>query len=112
MKIAKEQLEQLKQAHGSIYEGVISYTDEDNSLHELEFLYRKPTVADVEAHAKVSQKSPLVANLNLLQSLIVYPEPGPIIERVRDYPAAYGRFVDEAITPFFGGSVTVRSRKL
>lgn len=113
MKIEKEQLEQLKKDHpAGIYEGAIAFNDEGDKLHEVEFLYRKPTTADIEAHSKSSMRNPLVANLNILQSLIVYPEAAPIIDKVRDYPAAYGRFVDEAISPFFGANVTVRSRKL
>jgi hypothetical protein len=113
MKIEKEQLEQLKKDHpAGIYEGSVSFNDEADTLHEVAFLYRKPTTADIEAHSKAAQRNPLVANLNILQSLIVFPESGPIIDKVRDYPAAYGRFVDEAISPFFGANVTVKSRKL
>jgi hypothetical protein len=53
-----------------------------------------------------------VANLNLIQSLILHPEPGPVIEEIKEYPAAYGRFVDEAVSPFFGANVTIKSKKL
>jgi hypothetical protein len=112
-KIEKEQLEQLKARYsGGIYEGAISFTDEEDEPHEVTFIYRKPVTADIEAHAKTVQRNPIVANLNLLQSLIVHPEPLPVIQEIREYPAAYGRFVDEVVSPFFGGSVSVRSRKL
>jgi hypothetical protein len=109
----KEKIEELKKAHpDGIYEGSISFNDAEDKLHAVEFIYRKPITADIEAHAKVAQRNPIVANLNLIQSLIVHPEPGPIIEQIREYPAAYGRFVDEAISPFFGANVSVKSRKL
>jgi hypothetical protein len=112
-KVEKEQLDQLKQQHPSgIYEGTISFNDDKDKLHTVEFIYRKPVTADIEAHAKTGQRNPIIANLNLVQSLIVYPEPGSVIEEIREYPAAYGRFVDEAVSPFFGANVSVRSRKL
>jgi hypothetical protein len=112
MKIDKERLEQLKQQHpGGVFEGSISFSD-DGVFHEVEFLYRKPTIADVEAYSKAAQRNPVIANLNLLQSLIIHPEPGPVIAQIREYPSAYGRFVDEAVMPFFGDNVAVRRRKL
>jgi predicted glycoside hydrolase/deacetylase ChbG (UPF0249 family) len=111
--IEKEKLEQLKKAHpGGLLEGTVNFTDEDDIPHEVAFIYRRPTTADIEAHAKTSQKNPIVANLNLISSLIVYPEPGPVCEAMREFPAAYGRFVEEAISPFFGANVTVTKRKL
>ena len=113
MNIEKERIDQLKKNHPSgLYEGAITFNDENGELHQVDFLYRKPTTADIESHSKAAQRNPLVANLNILQSLIVHPEPGPVIESVREYPGAYGRFVDEAISPFFGANVTVKSRKL
>ena len=113
MKIDKAKLEELKAARpGGLLESAINFTDDDNTLHEVEFIYRKPTTADMESYTKSSQKNPLVANLNLVQSLIVYPEAGSVIEQIRDYPSAVGRFIDEAVSPFFGANVTVRSRKL
>jgi len=109
----KERIDELKLKHPEgIYQGEISFNDAEDKLHNVEFIYRRPTTADVESHVKASQKNPIVANLNLIQSLIVDPEPGPVIESIREYPSSYGRFVDEAISPFFGANVTVRSRKL
>jgi hypothetical protein len=112
MKIEQAQIEELKKRHGAIYEGAVSFNDDEDKFHEVEFVWRKPVTADIEAHAKASQRNPVIANLNLIQSLIVYPEPGTVIERMREYPAAYGRFVDEAVSPFFGANVSVRNRKL
>jgi hypothetical protein len=109
----KEKIEKLKEKYPEgIYEWEITFNDSEDKLQSAEFIYRKPTTADLEAHGKVSQRNPIVANLNLIQSLIVHPEPGPIIESIREYPAAYGRFVDEAIGPFFGANVTIKSKKL
>jgi hypothetical protein len=112
MDIEKARIDELKQKYGAVYEGAISFDDEDYKQHEVEFIYRKPRTADIEAHAKAAQRNPITANLNLIQSLIVHPEPGPVIEEIREYPAAYGRFVDEAVSPFFGANAAVRSRKL
>jgi hypothetical protein len=75
-------------------------------------VYRKPVTADLESHSRTAQRNPIVANLNLLQSLIVYPDPGTIVEQIKDYPVAYGRFVEEAVSPFFGGNVNVKTREL
>jgi hypothetical protein len=106
-------LEKLKKENpGGLYAGSISFTDSEDEAHEVEFFYRKPSTADVEAHAKAQQRNPIIANLNLIQSLIVHPEPGPVIDAIRDYPMTYSRFVDEAVSPFFGANITVRSRKL
>jgi hypothetical protein len=112
MKIGKEQIEELKKTRGVVYEGAVAFNDDEGGFHEVEFVWRRPRTADIEAHAKAASRNPIIANLNLIQSLIVHPEPGPVIEAVREYPAAYGRFVDEAASPFFGANATVRSRKL
>jgi hypothetical protein len=112
MKIEKAQIDDLKQKHGAVYEGAITFNDEEDKLHEVEFIYRKPRTADIEAHAKAAQRNPITANLNLIQSLIVCPEPVTVIEEMREYPAACGRFVDEAVSPFFGVNAAVRNRRL
>jgi hypothetical protein len=113
MEIKQEELEQLKKRYPSgIYEGSVGFSDDLETYREVAFLYRKPATADVEAHAKSSQRSPIVANINLLQSLIVYPAAQSVIEQIRDYPVACGRFVEDAVFPFFGSNVTVRSKRL
>ena len=113
MKIDEAKLEELKAARpGGLLEGAISFNDDENRFYEVEFIFRKPTVADMESYNKSVIKNPLIANLNLVQSLIVYPETGSVIEQIREYPSAVGRFIDEAVSPFFGANVTVRSRKL
>ena len=113
MELEKAKLEELKAKHPhGIFEGEINFTTDENETKTVEFIYRKPVIADMEAYSKAAQKNPITANLNLIQSLIVEPEPVGIITALRDYPAAYSRFVDDVISPFFGANVAVRSRKL
>jgi hypothetical protein len=113
MKIDKAKIDELKAARpGGLLEGTINFNDDEDTFHEVEFIFRKPTTADMESYVKSSQKNPLVANLNLVQSLIVYPEAGTVIEQIREYPNAVGRFIDDALSPFFGANATARSRKL
>jgi hypothetical protein len=103
MKIDKAKLDELKAIHPSgLYEEAISFTDEENTLHEVEFIYRKPTVEDMESYTKSCQKNPVLANLNLMQALIVHPEAGTVIDQLREYSLAVRRFIDEAISPFSG----------
>jgi hypothetical protein len=112
-KADQEKIDQLKTRYPEgIYEGEISFNDDEEKLHKVEFIYRKPTTADIESHAKAGQKNPIVANLNLIQSLIVHPEPVQVISEIREYPAATGRFVDEAVSPFFGANVSIKTKKL
>jgi len=113
MELTKEKIKELKDVHPEgIFEGEINFTDADSKTHKVEFVYRKPTVADGECYAKATQKSVPVANLNFIQSLIIYPEPGPIIDQLREYPAAYAFFVQEEISPFFGANFSTKSKKL
>jgi hypothetical protein len=113
VKIAKEELEQIKKQNpGDLYEGEIVFTDENNKPHTIGFIYRKPTAADLESHSRTAQRNPIVANINLIQSLIVYPDSGGIIAQIQEYPASAGHFVDEAVSPFYGANVTVKTKKL
>ncbi|GHU01846.1 hypothetical protein FACS1894147_02500 [Spirochaetia bacterium] len=113
MKIEKAQLDDLKAKYGQIYEGGISFSDADGNPHEVEFVFREPKTSDVEAYSKNSQTVGVVTgNLNLVQSLIVYPEPAGIIDSIREYPNAYGRFIEGVIQPFFGANAAARKKKL
>ncbi|MDR0710366.1 MAG: hypothetical protein LBF77_09900 [Spirochaetaceae bacterium] len=113
MKISKEELEQVKKDHpGDLYEGDITFNDENNKLHTIGFIWRKPTLADIEAHSRTAQRNPIVANINLIQSLIVYPDSGGVIAQIQEHPASAGHFVDEAISPFYGANVAVKTRKI
>jgi hypothetical protein len=113
MEIDEAKIEELKTRYTrGIYEGEISFTDDEDKFHKVEFIYRKPTTADMESYTKSSVKNPVTANLNFVQSLIIYPEPGPVIAELREYVSAVGKFIDEAISPFFGANAQAKSRKL
>lgn len=113
MKIEKAQLEELKQKHGVIYEGEIKFTDSDDKVHSVEFIFREPKTIDVEAYSKNAQTvGVVVGNLNLIQTLVVYPEAGGVINEIREYPNAYGKFIEGVIQPFFGANAEVRKKKL
>jgi uncharacterized iron-regulated protein len=113
MEISKEQIEALKQRHqGGIFEGSINFDDDMDNAHTVEFIWRKPLTVDLEAYSKVAQRNVMAANLNMMQSLIVYPEPAEVVAQIREYPGAYGRFVEEAVMPFFGSHAIVSRRKL
>jgi hypothetical protein len=111
--IEKAQIEELKKKHGEIYEGEIRFSDSENNTRSVEFIFRRPKTSDVEAYAKNAQTVGFVTgNLNLLQSLVVYPEPASVVESVREFPNAYGKFVETVVQPFFGSAVEARGRKL
>jgi len=113
MKLDKTKIDELKAGWpDGIFEGEIAFTDGEDVSRTVEFVYRRPNMADIESHAKSSGKNGVAANLNLLQSLIVHPEPGPVIEAIRDFPMATNKFVEEAVVPFFGANVAVRKRRL
>lgn len=113
MTLEKAKIEELKTKYPQgIYEGQISFTTNEDTVETVEFIYRKPALSDMESYSKAAQRNAITANLNLIQSLIVHPEPAPIITQLRDYPAAYSRFVDDVVSPFFGANVAVKSRKL
>jgi hypothetical protein len=113
MKISKEELEQIKKQNpGDLYEGEVAFNDENDALHTVGFIYRKPTGADLEAHTRTAQRNPIIANINLIQSLIVHPDSAGVIAQIQAYPASAGHFVDEAISPFYGANVTVKTKKV
>jgi len=113
MKIEQAQIDELKKKHGVVYQGEISFTDVDDKPHTVEFIFREPKTADVEAHIKnVQTTGALTANLNMVQSLIVHPDAASVIDRIRDYPNAYGKFIDGVIHPFFGANAQATKKKL
>ena len=113
MTVEKAKIEELKTKYPQgIFEGEITFTTNEDVVEKVELIYRKPVLADMESYSKAAQRNAITANLNLIQSLIVDPEPAPLIAKLRDYPAAYSRFVDDVVSPFFGANVAVKSRKL
>ena len=113
MKIEQAQIDELKKKYGSVFEGEIAFTDADENRHTETFIFREPKTADVEAYSKNAQTvSAIIANLNFIQALVVYPEPAAVVESIRPYPNAYGKFIEGVIQPFFGGSATASKKKL
>jgi hypothetical protein len=113
MKIEQAQIEELKKKHGQIYEGAINFTDADDKPHTVEFIFREPKTVDVEAYSKNAQAVGIVTgNLNMIQTLIVYPETSGVIDSIRHYPNAYGKFIEAVIQPFFGANTAASKKKL
>lgn len=114
MDVTKEKLAELKAAHGTVYEGSITYKDRNDELQKVEFIFREPTNADAEVMMQGAGRDPMAANQNLLASLIVHPEPIEVMNELKDYPLAVGKFNDQNVVPFFGGgnSTSVTKRKL
>jgi hypothetical protein len=113
MKIEQEKIEELKEKYPKgIYEGSIVFTDEKGERHEIEFIYRQPVVADMEAFQKTAGKNMFAAQANLIQAVVVYPESHTVVDQLQGYPIAVGQFVDQAIGPFFGAGSDIKTTKL
>ena len=110
--IEKEIIDKVKKEKGEIYYGDLGFDDKDGKSHSVEFLFRRPLVADIEAYQKMSAKSGSAAQENLLRGLIVYPDAGTVMAEIKDYPCAIADFVDGEITPFFGSNIRRGSRKV
>ncbi|MBP5161542.1 MAG: hypothetical protein ILP16_01000 [Spirochaetales bacterium] len=108
-------IEQIKKENPDkkIFKGRISFLDADKNPVEMEFIYRKPTVTDMEMFTRETQKSSsFSAQQNLLVRLVLWPGKDGIQEfgeKLRDYPIAVANFVDEVITPFFGSAIKSES---
>ena len=114
MAVEKDKLAELKAAHGTVYEGTITYKKRDDEIATVRFVFREPTNADAEVMMQGVGRDPLAANQNLLASLIVDPDPVEVLNELKDYPLAIGTFNDKNVVPFFGGgnSTSVSKRKL
>ena len=112
MEISKEQVAELKKRYGDVYQQSLDFQDGDGNPLSVEFVYRKPRVSDIEAYQKAAPKSGMVANQNLMQTVIVHPEPASVMAQVVDFPNAIGRFVEDSLVPFFGANVVARSTRL
>jgi hypothetical protein len=55
MEIDKAKLDELKKKCNAVYEGKISFIDKNDKACAVEFIYRKPTTVDMEAHTKASR---------------------------------------------------------
>jgi len=112
--IANEIKEKVKKENPGkkIFYGKISYQLYTGVYKEEEFLFREPLLVDAEMMQSVAAKNPLEAQNNLLHSLILFPVAGDIIGRLRPYPNAVTRFVDERINPFYGGNPKTEIQEL
>lgn len=113
-KIAKETIEKIKAQYPDmeLRRGVVSFNDDKGERHELEFIYRRPSVADMEVFNKTVLKSSMTAQSNLLASLIVYPAPAEVVEELAPYPPVIADFINECVTPFFGTAIVSRSSRI
>ncbi len=108
----KEIIEKAKKEHSEVYYGEIGFDDKEGKSHQVFFLFRSPTVADIEAYQRAVPKSPFVAQENLLRSVIVHPQADEVLTPLHDYPTPIGQFVDAELSPFFGANTRTESHKL
>ena len=110
----KEEIEAIKEKNPGavLYEGEIGFKDEEGKDHAVCFIWRKPTVGDMEAFNKASAKNSFVAQSNLLLGLVVHPDTAKIAAELVDYPVVVADFVENQIAPFFGQAVVSKSRKI
>jgi hypothetical protein len=52
MNIDKAKPDELKKKCNAVYEGKISFIDKNDKACAVEFVFRKPTTMDMEAHTK------------------------------------------------------------
>ncbi len=110
----KETIQKVKEQHKNkqLFVGNIAFVDKEGEQHKVEFIYRKPTVTDMEVFNKASAKNGLIAQSNLLNTLIVHPASAEITEQLAEYPVPVASFVEEQLSPFFGASVVTSSQAL
>ena len=95
-----------------LFVGKINFNDQSKNAHEVEFIYRKPTVADMEFFNSQAGKNAMAAQNNLVSNLIVYPDKKEIIDKLKDYPAVVADFVEGQISPFFGTQIVSESLQI
>lgn len=112
--ISAETIAKVKEQHPDmeLYRGGVSFNDDNGERRELEFIYRRPSVADMEAFNKAVLKSSVTAQSNLLASLIVYPAPADIVNGLAAYPPVVADFINERVAPFFGTAIVSRSSRI
>lgn len=108
--VSPQQLQELKERHGRVWLGRIGFRSRSGADVEVVFLYREPRHG--EADLLLSAKKPAQGTRNLLAACIVAPERAQVIDRLRDYPIAVARFVDDELLPFFGYGAETESREL
>ena len=109
--IGADELAQLKERHGRVYLGRISYPARGGGRASEVFLYREPHAGEADLFSGAARK-PNTANRNLLAAVILAPDRGEVMARLRDYPLAVQRFVDDELLPFFGLGAEIETRQL
>ncbi|MGD1819373.1 MAG: hypothetical protein ACPKOI_05780 [Pleomorphochaeta sp.] len=110
----KDVIAKVKEANPNkdLFIGKINFNDQSKKAHEVEFIYRKPTVADMEFFNSQASKNAMAAQNNLINNLIVYPDKKEVIEKIKDYPAVVAEFVESQISPFFGAQIVSESLQI
>ena len=109
--VSQEQLKELKERHGRVWLGRIGCRGRGGEDVDVVFLYREPRHGEADLLLGSSRK-PVQATRNLLASCIVAPERDEVLSRLRDYPLAMAKFVDDELLPFFGHGAETESREL
>lgn len=93
-----------------LYKGCLSWEDETQEVHTLEFIYRRPTVTDMEMMQKQAINDAVVASKNLFNSLVVSDKTS--LQILDSYPKVMDSFLVEEVLPFFGSKVQTKSEAL
>lgn len=109
--VSADKLAQLKERHGRVYLGRISYPARGGGQASEVFLYREPHAGEADLFSGAARK-PNTANRNLLSAVILAPDRGEVMGRLRDYPLAVQRFVDDELLPFFGLGAEIETQQL
>ena len=112
MEITKENIETLKKQHGEIYQARLTYKDKNKKEQAISFVYRPLTVEEVERSQTTAQKLATVANLQLLESIIVHNHEKDAVEELRDLPGIVGQFIQNEVIPFLGELQSVETAPL
>lgn len=111
MKIEKSTIDELKQKHGRIYKSHAEWIDENGKSNEIDFIYRRPTVADVERFNREAAKSPIPAQQNFFVDLVVYPESSTLVKQIGDNITVYSEFVNNT-NRFFGQQAKITDQEM
>lgn len=114
MDLSKEKIEELKKAHGNIFQALIQYRNEDGEKKTIEFIHRRPSYGDYEGFQNdIMKQGSAVANQNLITGMTLEPSGVKIAEQLGECPIAVDQWIMKNVLPFFGGDVVeVSSKKL
>ena len=108
----KELIRSLKEQHGEVFEGIISYRNEKGEPETVRFYHRRPSFEDYEAfQGDVMRSSMPVANQNLIASITLHPPGADVVGELQSCPLALDRWLQKIVLPIFGGDVVEVSSK-